>query len=79
MARKTRTHKRRRSTAARKHHRGHKHIKNCKCKCKYCCSAKKGSRIHTRSRRGGTQTAVGGDMIYKIGQWFSYNPLGGRS
>ena len=75
MARKTRTHTRRRSTTARKHRRGHKHGKSCKCK--YCCSTKKGSR--TRARRGGTQTAVGGDMIYKGGQWYSSNPLGGRS
>ena len=75
MARKTRTHKRRRTTTGRKHHRGNKHIKSCKYK--YCCSTKKGSR--TRARRGGTQTAVGGDMIYKGGQWYSYNPVGGRS
>ena len=77
MARKTRIHTRRRSTTARKHCHNHKHkcSKNCKCKCKYC--AKKGTR--TRTRRGGTQTAVGGDMIYKGGQWYSSNPLGGRS
>ena len=74
MARKTRTYKRR-ITTARKHHRGHKHSKSCRYK--YCSSAKKGTR--TRARRGGTQTAVGGDMIYKGGQWYSYNNVGGRS
>jgi hypothetical protein len=72
MARRTRTHTRTR-TKTRKHRRGNKHIKSCKCK--YC--AKKVSR--TRARRGGTQTAIGGDMIYKGGQWYSYNSVGGRS
>ena len=70
MARKTRT-----RTKTRKHRHGHKHSKSCKCK--YCSSAKKRSR--TRARRGGTQTSVGGDMIYKGGEWHSLNPLGGRS
>ena len=76
MARKTRTHTRRRTTA-RKHHRGYKHGKSCRCK--YCGKKVSRTRTHTRSRRGGTQTAVGGDMIYKGGQWYSYNPIGGRS
>ena len=76
MARKTRTHTRTR-TKTRKHRHNHKHKHSKSCRCKYCCSAKKGSR--TRARRGGTQTAVGGDMIYKGGQWYSYNPGGGRS
>jgi len=37
-------------------------------------------RHHSRSRvrRGGTQTAVGGNMIYQGGQWVSLNPAGGR-
>ena len=77
MARKTRTHTRRRRTTARKHRHSHshkhKHGKNCRCK--ICYSVKKGS----RSRRGGTQTAVGGDMVYRGGQWYSSKPLGGRS
>jgi sulfatase maturation enzyme AslB (radical SAM superfamily) len=80
MARKTRTHKRRRTiikTRKHCHNHKHKHSKSCKCKCKYCYSAKKGS--HTRARRGGTQTAIGGNMIYKGGQWYSFNPVGGRS
>ena len=77
MARKTRTHTRRRSITARKHRHSHKHKHGKNCRCKYCCSTKKGSR--TRARRGGTQTAVGGDMVYRGGQWYSSNPLGGRS
>ena len=75
MARKTRTHTRRRRTTARKHRRSHSHKHGKNCRCKYCYSVKKGS----RSRRGGTQTAVGGDMVYRGGQWYSSNPLGGRS
>ena len=84
MARKTRSHSRTITrTKTRKHrnnhNHNHKHKHSKSCTCKYCSSAKKGSRTHTRSRRGGTQTAVGGDMIYKGGQWYSYNPVGGRS
>ena len=74
MARRTRTHTRTR-TKTRKHRHNHKHKHSKSCKWKYC--AKKGSR--TRARRGGTQTAIGGDMIYKGGQWYSYNSVGGRS
>ena len=74
MARKTRSHSRIiKRTKTRKHRRGHKHSKNCKCK--YCVKKIK----RTRSKRGGTQKSVGGDMIYKGGQWYSYNPVGGRS
>ena len=53
--------------------RTHKYRRNCKCKA--CCK----QRNRTRSRRGGTQTAVGGNMIYQGGRWNSFNPLGGRS
>jgi len=63
MARKTQMRKR-----------THKHMRNCKCKA--CCSKR---RNRTRSRRGGTQTAVGGNMTYRGGQWTSLNPAGGRS
>ena len=76
MARKTRSHSRtitRTKTKTRKHYHKHKHGKNCKCK--YCAKRTK----RTRSRRGGTQTSVGGDMTYKGGQWYSLNPVGGRS
>lgn len=76
MARKTRSHSRTISrTKTRKHNHKHKHKHGKNSKSKYC--AKKIKR--TRSRRGGTQTSVGGDMIYKDGQWYSLNPLGGRS
>jgi len=70
MARKTRSHSR---TITRTKTRKHKHGKNSKSK--YCAKRTK----RTRSRRGGTQTSVGGDMIYKGGQWYSFNPVGGRS
>jgi hypothetical protein len=82
MARKTRSHSRtitRTKTRKHRNNHNHKHKHSKSCTCKYCSSAKKGSRTHTRSRRGGTQTAVGGNMIYKGGQWYSYNPVGGRS
>ena len=88
MARKTRSHSRTITRIKTRKHRNnhnhkHKHKHSKSCTCKYCSSAKKGSRTHrrtpTRSRRGGTQTAVGGNMIYKGGQWYSYNPVGGRS
>jgi hypothetical protein len=36
-------------------------------------------RSRSRVRRGGTQTAVGGNMTYQGGQWVSLNPVGGRS
>ena len=70
MARKTRSHSR---TITRTKTRKHKHSKNSKSK--YCAKRIK----RTRSRRGGTQTSVGGDMIYKGGQWYSFNTVGGRS
>lgn len=70
MARRTRTRTMKR-TKTRKHYR--KHGKNCKCKnCNKTAS-------RTRARRGGTQTSVGGDMTYKGGQWYSLNPVQGRS
>jgi hypothetical protein len=67
---------------SRKHNRTKKHYrrhgKNCKCR-KCCKKTTKRMRHRSRSRRGGMQTAVGGDMIYKGGQWISTNPVGGRS
>jgi hypothetical protein len=69
MARKMKTRSR---TQMRK--RTHKHPRNCKCKA--CCSKRRNA---TRSRRGGAQTAVGGNMTFQRGQWISLNPLGGRS
>jgi hypothetical protein len=69
MARKTRSHSRTiKRTKTRKHNHKHKHGKYLNKRTK-----------RTRSRRGGTQTSVGGDMTYKSGQWYSLNPLGGRS
>jgi hypothetical protein len=60
----------------RKHYR--RHGKTCKCR-KCCKKMTKRMRHRSRSRRGGSQTAVGGDMMYKGGQWISTNPAGGRS
>jgi hypothetical protein len=36
-------------------------------------------RHRSRARRGGTQTAVGGNMTYQNGQWVSLNPVAGRN
>ena len=68
MARKTRMRKRTHKNRTYKHRRT--------CKCKRCCSKR---RSGTRSRRGGNQTAVDGNMTFQRGQWVSLNPLGGRS
>ena len=67
--------------------RKHRHGKYCKCK--HCARKSKSksntsSRSHkrhtrSRARRGGTQTAIGGNMTYKDGQWYSLNSVGGRS
>jgi hypothetical protein len=50
------------------------------CKYRKCCKkTTKRMRHRSRARRGGTQTAVGGNMTFQNGQWVSLNPVGGRS
>ena len=68
----------RKQNKTRKHY--HRHGKNCKCpKCCKKSSKRSVKHRHSRVRRGGTQTAVGGNMTYNAGQWTSLNPAGGRS
>ena len=64
------------SSRTKKHYRRHRNT----CKCIKCCKKMtKRMRHQSRARRGGSQTAVGGNMIFHNGQWVSQNPTGGRN
>ena len=66
----------RKHNKTKKHYR--RHGKNCKCR-KCCKKTTKRMRHRSRARRGGSQTAVGGNMTFQNGQWISLNPVGGRN
>ena len=49
------------------------------CKYRKCCKTSRRMHRRSRVRRGGAQTAVGGNMTFQNGQWVSLNPIGGRN